>query len=60
MAVTPDGRIISVSGDATIKIWDGNNYSLIKSIDKSDGGHENFIRALALTTDGRIISGSDD
>src|SRR5262249_7779985 len=55
LAVLPDGRVVSVSGDKTVRIWDertGQETLL--------GTHESTVTALAVLPDGRVVSGSFD
>jgi small GTP-binding protein len=58
IALSADGRrVISGSGDGTIRVWDlieNRRPSVLK-------GHTNWVRAVALSADGRrAVSGSDD
>jgi WD40 repeat protein len=39
VAIGINGEIISGSHDSTIKIWDGKDFRLIKTLDKDCGGH---------------------
>ncbi len=57
VAMTLDGKkIVSVSGDKTIRIWDNSGEELAVLT-----GHENYISSVAITPDGKkIISGSGD
>ena len=59
LAVTPDGkRIVSGSGDNTIRVWDLETGA---AIGKPIEGHESAVNAVAVTPDGkRIVSGSAD
>ncbi len=50
-------RIVSGSSDKTIKIWDGDNGSLIHTIN----GHIKSVSSVAVSPDGlRVVSGSYD
>ncbi|MEO1528528.1 MAG: WD40 repeat domain-containing protein [Planctomycetota bacterium] len=58
MAFSPDGRrIISGSGDNTLKLWDSESGQELASLT----GHSGRVRAVAFRPDGRwIVSGSGD
>ena len=58
VAYSPDGkRIISGSGDKTIKIWDANIGRCLNSLE----GHSGVVTSVAYSPDGtKIISGSRD
>ena len=56
VAVTPDGKAISVSDDRTFKVWDINNNKLLHTFK----GHTGAVNAVAVTPDGKAISASDD
>ncbi|MDK9699912.1 MAG: ADP-ribosylation factor-like protein, partial [bacterium] len=58
VAITPDGkRIVSGSGDNTLKVWDSKSYQLLATLN----GHTDYVRCVEITPDGkRIVSGSDD
>jgi WD40 repeat protein len=44
----------------TIKVWDGKNYNLLKTLDYNNGGHSSGVYSLAISDNGRIASGSED
>ena len=57
----PDGRIVRLrrsgsANDKTIKVWDLESGRLLRSLE----GHTDGVNAVALTPDGRIVSGSAD
>ncbi|MCI5715187.1 MAG: hypothetical protein MR279_01010 [Bacteroidales bacterium] len=58
VAYSPDGtKIISGSGDETVKIWDANTGKCLKTLK----GHSETVYSLAYSPDGtKIISGSYD
>jgi WD40 repeat protein len=57
-AVTPDGRrVISASGDKTLKIWDMESGRVLATLE----GHAGGVTACAVTPDGRrVVSASGD
>jgi WD40 repeat protein len=57
-AFSPDGRrVLSGSGDKTIKLWDAATGALIRTFE----GHSGEVQSVALSPDGsRMLSGSDD
>ncbi len=58
MAFNPDGsRIVTASGDGTVKLWDANNGTDVLTLK----GHTDAVRTAFFSPDGdRIVSGSDD
>ncbi|MDD7589908.1 MAG: hypothetical protein SPJ75_05155, partial [Candidatus Onthomorpha sp.] len=58
VAYSPDGtKIVSGSGDKTIKIWDANTGERLKTLK----GHSSWVSSVAYSPDGtKIISGSAD
>ncbi|MEE1097710.1 MAG: hypothetical protein U0K83_05205, partial [Bacteroidales bacterium] len=58
VAYSPDGtKIISGSGDKTIKIWDANTGQCLQTLE----GHKYSVNSVAFSHDGtKIISGSVD
>ena len=55
---SPDGsKIISGSGDNTVKLWDFPSGNLLKTYE----GHSNFVDSVCFSIDGsKIASGSVD
>ncbi len=56
LAVLPDGRLASGSGDHTIKLWNPASGACVATFE----GHSSSVNALAVLPDGRLASGSDD
>jgi len=58
VAFSPDGkRIVSGSGDRTVKVWDAGTGQEIRSLT----GHAGDVHGVAISADGRrIVSGSGD
>jgi WD40 repeat protein len=58
VAVTPDGqRVVSTSGDNTLKVWDINSGRELATL----VGHSGVVEGVAVTPDGeRIVSASLD
>ena len=52
----PDGRIVSGSGDKTLRIWNPSS-GLCETVLQ---GHTSYVSSLLLLSDGRIVSGSRD
>ena len=59
VAFSPDGRrIVSGSGDKTIRVWDAETGEEVVGPLK---GHSDWVMSVAFSPDGRrIVSGSDD
>jgi WD40 repeat protein len=60
VAIGINGEIISGSDDKSIKIWDGKDFRLLKTVDEKNGGHSRAVYSLAVSDNGRIASGSAD
>ena len=56
LAVSGDGNLLSGGADETIKIWNTNDGSLIKSLH----GHYGAVLSLTFLLDGSLASGSAD
>jgi WD40 repeat protein len=56
VAVLPDGRVVSGSTDATLRVWDVESGQALVTL----AGHQGFILAVAVLSDGRVVSGSAD
>ena len=57
VAYSPDGKMIASSGAHDIHLWDAETGKQLKTL----VGHQQLIRGLAFTPDGKkLISGSDD
>jgi WD40 repeat protein len=58
VAFSPDGkRVVSGSGDHTVRLWDINTGSLLQTFKD----HTNWVRSVAFSPDGKeVASGSDD
>jgi WD40 repeat protein len=57
MEISPEGYLVSCSGDKTIKVWDTTTGECLQTLTDVNGiaGHVN---ALAVLPDGRLIGGS--
>ena len=55
---SPDGtRVLSGSGDKTLKLWDAATGSLVRTFE----GHSDWVYSVAFSPDGtRVLSGSGD
>jgi hypothetical protein len=53
VAVLADGRVVSGSGDGTVKLWDPAAGTV-----QTMAEHTNWVRAVAVLADGRVVSGS--
>jgi WD40 repeat protein len=58
VAIGINGEIISGSNDKSIKVWDGKDFKLLKTLDQKNGGHSDYVCSLAISDNGRIASGS--
>jgi hypothetical protein len=58
VAFSPDGaRVLSGSGDNTMKLWDAATGGLLRTFE----GHSSFVISVAFSPDGaRVLSGSHD
>lgn len=52
--------IVTASRDKTIRIWDDNNYALIKTLDVQKGGHFNSVNTLLWIREDRILLSAGD
>ncbi len=53
----PDGKVLAVSGQHTIELWDPGSGRLLHTLK----GHKDTVWSMAFSSDGkRIVSGSDD
>lgn len=48
--------IVSVSGDATLRVWDVDTEACTAVLT----GHDDYVRTLAVVTDRLVASGGDD
>ncbi|HTU91212.1 MAG TPA: WD40 repeat domain-containing protein, partial [Gemmataceae bacterium] len=54
---SPDGKVLAVSGQHTIELWDPESGRLLHTLT----GHKDTIWSMAFSADGKtIVSGSDD
>jgi WD40 repeat protein len=56
VAVLLDGRVVSGSGDNTLRVWDVESGQALATLE----GHQGEVRAVAVLPDGRVVSGSSD
>ena len=58
LTVLPDGRLVSGSGDNTLRVWEGRGsaYACVATLT----GHTHYVSALTVLPDGRLVSGSTD
>ena len=56
MAFSPDGKVLA-SGDKTVKLWNTEDGSLIRTLE----GHDGYVWSVAFSPDGKLLaSGSQD
>ena len=65
LAPLPDGCLLSVSLDSTLKVWDERALSVRGGVDTSVcaamlEGHTGRVFALAVLPDRSVVSGSED
>ena len=67
VAVSPDGRFIVSGSGRTVKVWGAEGKGLLRMLFTSGRllrsleGHRGWVRAVAVSPDGRtIVSGADD
>jgi WD40 repeat protein len=56
VVVTGDGRVVSASGDGTLRVWDLDSGACTATL----RGHTGEVLAVAVTGDGRALSASHD
>jgi WD40 repeat protein len=56
LALLPDGRLASASGDKTTRIWDIASQQCVGTLQ----GHTNWVMSLAVLSNGQLASGSRD
>jgi WD40 repeat protein len=56
VAIIRDGRVVSASRDATLRVWDLHTGSELQRLE----GHTDSVEAAVVTGDGRVISASED
>ncbi|OAX42703.1 WD40 repeat-like protein [Rhizopogon vinicolor AM-OR11-026] len=57
VAVFPDGRrMVTSSGDKTLRLWDLKDGTVLK---KMEGHRSDWVRAVAVSKDGRLIASGD-
>lgn len=50
----------SASRDKTIKIWNSTDFSFVQRLDLKNGGHRHSVNRVAVITDNKFVSCSDD
>ncbi len=55
MAVFPDGRVVSGSGDGTVTVWDPQT-GVVRKMDQ----HQGWFTSVAVLSDGHVVLGSSD
>jgi len=65
VAVLPDGRFVTGSGDNTVKVWKESSsgsgqWSVEATLTHQLSGHRKWVSCVAVLADGRFVTGSGD